>query len=74
MPLHILSGILHAAECGLLPDRMLRVGIRRLLKLRLREINRGNCEAWQTRLDEYLQDARTGPIAPVPGEGERTTL
>lgn len=62
----IIPGLMTAAERGWLPDPLLRLGIRRLLSQRLRDESRGNCEDWQDRLQQFLDEAGRGPIAHVP--------
>jgi len=57
---------LQAAKAGTLPDPLVRLGIRRLLKARLSEREQGGCEQQQQMLQEFLQMARSGPIADVP--------
>jgi cyclopropane-fatty-acyl-phospholipid synthase len=50
-------------EHGLLPDWLIRVGIRRLLVRRLREEGRGGLEATQQRLTQLVSQLRASPIA-----------
>ncbi len=50
------------AEAGLLPDALVRLGIRRMLAERLREVARSSPAARQAFLESCLQ----GPIALVP--------
>jgi cyclopropane-fatty-acyl-phospholipid synthase len=58
---------LRLAEAGLVPDALIRVGIRRMLRERLREIALPDADAAR-RADEVLFAAmRSGPIALVPG-------
>ena len=67
MVVHFLfARALQAAEAGALPDALVRVGIWRLLKARLREREQGGCEQQQSQLQSFLQAARSGPIAEVP--------
>ncbi|MFM7213357.1 MAG: SAM-dependent methyltransferase [Verrucomicrobiota bacterium] len=47
----------------LLPDPLLRLGIRRLLRERLREENRGGVEAQRRHLQSLIETLRTSPIA-----------
>ena len=51
------------AERGLLPDTLIRFGIRRLLRDRLRTESRGGCEAMQESMATLLEEMRRGPIA-----------
>jgi cyclopropane-fatty-acyl-phospholipid synthase len=48
---------------NVLPDRVLRFGIRRLLRQRLREENRGGIEAQADALRALIQELRSSPIA-----------
>jgi cyclopropane-fatty-acyl-phospholipid synthase len=50
-------------ERNLLPDRLIRFGIRRLLRERLREENRGSAERQQVALLALVEDLRRSPIA-----------
>jgi len=55
-----------AAEGGHLPDPVLRWGIRRLCRLRLREETRRDCELNHRILQEFVARLQTSPIALVP--------
>ena len=48
---------------GLLPDWLIRMGIRRLLRKRLRAEDRGSPEAQAAHLDRYVEALRASPIA-----------
>ncbi len=48
---------------GLLPDQLIRLGIRHLLRKRLEEENRGGLEATQERFNKLLETLRQSPIA-----------
>ena len=50
-------------EKNLLPDRLVRVGIRRLLAQRLREENKGGMEEQQAHLMALVADLKKSPIA-----------
>jgi cyclopropane-fatty-acyl-phospholipid synthase len=50
-------------DSGLLPDFLIRFGIRRLLKQRLREEARGGLEAVHQRFRDLLQTMNQGPVA-----------
>jgi cyclopropane-fatty-acyl-phospholipid synthase len=50
-------------ERGLLPDALVRAGIRRLLRERLREQKAGGIEAQRQRMARLLEHMRTSPIA-----------
>jgi cyclopropane-fatty-acyl-phospholipid synthase len=54
------------SEQGLLPDRVIRLGIRRLLTERLIEIQHNNCEAMSEAQYSFVQDMKLAPIALVP--------
>ncbi len=62
---------LRAAEWGWLPDWMLRLGIRMLLRARLREASRGGIEDQTGRLEHWVKVLRDSPIAPVPEAANR---
>lgn len=64
--LQLLNSAVHAAEKGRIPDRIVRVGIRRLLRQRLRSIGRDSCERRQERLRDFLEVCRRSPIAEIP--------
>jgi cyclopropane-fatty-acyl-phospholipid synthase len=53
-------------ERGLVPDALLRVGIRRLLKKRLKQVDNGNAEVNSERMKALLDEFSSGPIAIVP--------
>lgn len=50
-------------ERGLVPDGIVRAGIRRLLKQRLAVEEAGDCDAQNERLQEFLAACRQGPVA-----------
>ena len=50
-------------ERDLLPDSLVRFGIRRLLKARLREENQGSAEAQQRHLMKLIARLKLSPIA-----------
>jgi cyclopropane-fatty-acyl-phospholipid synthase len=50
-------------EKDLLPDFFIRAGIRRLLKQRLLDENKGDTEAQQEHLNKLLEELKTSPIA-----------
>lgn len=54
------------AEQGLLPDRLIRMGIRRLCRERLAECASGTHAERQARFASFVDGMRSGPIAPVP--------
>ncbi len=51
------------AERGLLPDRLVRAGIRRLNRKRLVREDRGDPEAQAAAYEAFLERLRTGPVA-----------
>ncbi len=50
-------------ERDLLPDWLLRAGIRRLIKMRLREEDKGDPESQQAHHMRYIEELRNSPIA-----------
>jgi len=57
---------LTAAETGRLPDAVIRIGIRRLLRQRLRSFGGGTCEERRERTRQFLADARSSVVAAHP--------
>ena len=57
----LLRGGMEMAERGAVPDALIRTGIRRLCRQRLREHER---DAAST--NRFIESMRSGPIAPVP--------
>jgi cyclopropane-fatty-acyl-phospholipid synthase len=53
-------------ERGLISDRILRFAIRKLLSRRLQEVTATNCEQQQQQFEQFLEMARSGPVADVP--------
>jgi len=60
------SGAIGWAEMGLLPDRVIRTGIRRLNRQRLDDIHAGNIEESCRELTAFIADMKKSQIAPVP--------
>ena len=56
-------GLIGLAERGLLPDWMIRAGIRRLCAQRLREERAADTTAAWSRFERCLDDLRAGPVA-----------
>ena len=56
-------GLLGLAERGLLPDALLRAGIRRLCEQRLAEELEGGVEAQSLRQRQRLEELRQSPLA-----------
>lgn len=54
-------------DTGLVPDRLLRAGIRRLLAARLREEDRGGLAEDQAHLMEWVEHLRSCPVAVETG-------
>ncbi|MCC5809161.1 MAG: class I SAM-dependent methyltransferase [Ectothiorhodospiraceae bacterium] len=50
-------------ERGIVPDMLVRAGIRRLLRQRLDESYAGNCEDWHARTRSLLLEMRKSPVA-----------
>lgn len=63
-----LSWSLRLLERDLLPDWLVRFGIRRLLRERLIEEDRGDPEAQQLHLSKLLERLRNSPIAINTGD------
>ncbi|MDB5106544.1 MAG: cfa 2 [Fibrobacteres bacterium] len=55
--------IMKLVEKGLVPDALIRFGIRRLLKDRLREEDKGPIEARTEALQGFIRGLKAGPIA-----------
>ena len=53
-------------EQGLVPDRVSRAGIRRLLKERIRELQPDNCEQVAARVTAFVDMMDGSPVAPLP--------
>ena len=53
-------------EQGLVPDRVVRAGIRRLLQQRLDEIESNDVAAAAERRDAFIEMMNQSPIAPIP--------
>ncbi len=52
-------------ERGLVPDVLVRTGIRRLLRKRLNDVDQGDCESNQSQLENLILEFNLGPIAPL---------
>jgi cyclopropane-fatty-acyl-phospholipid synthase len=57
---------LKLAENGMLPDSLVRAGIRKLLTSRLDEIFANDCETGVAKLSQFIQKMNQSDIAPVP--------
>lgn len=53
-------------EQGLVPDTVIRAGIRRLLKTRLAEIHAGEAAAGSVMTEAFIDDMRGAPLALLP--------
>ncbi|HKJ18604.1 MAG TPA: cyclopropane-fatty-acyl-phospholipid synthase family protein [Xanthomonadales bacterium] len=53
-------------ESGLIPDRVIRGGIRRLNRARLDQVSADSPEAFSTQLNQFVQKMNESEIAPVP--------
>jgi len=61
------SGIaINWAERGLVPDAVLRSGIRQLCRRRLDEINHPDCERTAAEMQQFLDKMKTAPTALLP--------
>ncbi len=58
-----MSLLSNMAEYGLLPDRLIRFGIRQLDRKRLREENTGNSVQQRQALDRFIAEMHQSPIA-----------
>ncbi|MDX1381663.1 MAG: cyclopropane-fatty-acyl-phospholipid synthase family protein [Xanthomonadales bacterium] len=58
--------ILEWTERGLVPDSVIRAGIRRLCRQRLRDIQAHDPDAAAARLETFVTAMNESPIAPVP--------
>jgi len=54
------------AEMGLVPDRVIRAGIRRLNRRRLEDIHAADLERSSREMSEFVAQMNTAEIAPVP--------
>ena len=60
------TGPIGWAEMGLLPDSLIRAGIRRLNRRRLEDINASDLERSGEELIQFVARMRTAEVAPVP--------
>ncbi len=58
-----MSLLIDMAESGLMPDRLIRFGIRRLDRKRLREENHGQSVLQRSALDSFISEMHQSPIA-----------
>lgn len=60
------SRVIDWAELGFLPDKAIRLGIRRLLKHRLTEIRASDCEAVASDKERFIEIMDASPVALLP--------
>jgi cyclopropane-fatty-acyl-phospholipid synthase len=60
------AGPIGWAEMGLLPDRLIRAGIRHLNRQRLKDINANDLERCGDQLTQFVANMRSADIAPLP--------
>ena len=53
-------------EQGLVPDRVIRAGVRRLLQQRIDELNTGDCEYAAAAVTSFVAMMDRSPVAPLP--------
>ncbi|MBA3696569.1 MAG: class I SAM-dependent methyltransferase [Methylotenera sp.] len=64
--MQLTSLAINLAEKGLVPDSVIRVGIKRLSQTRLEEISAGNCEIGARIQADFVAAMNVAPIALVP--------
>ncbi len=62
---------LNLAETGWLPDVVVRMGIRQLVRTRVQQLQRKNCEELQDSFEQFMEHSRNSPIALAPVESNR---
>ena len=62
----MINKLIDWTERGYVPDSLLRIGIRRLLKKRLAQADAGTPEANSSQTDSLVAEFDEGPIALVP--------
>lgn len=60
------STVLAWTEKGLVPDSVIRAGIRRLCRQRLKDINADDLEASSKRMETFVSRMNQSPVALVP--------
>jgi cyclopropane-fatty-acyl-phospholipid synthase len=60
------AAAVHWVEQGLVPDRVVRLGIRRVLKARLVEMRDGDAQATAALTQSFLDELRRAPLALLP--------
>ncbi len=71
MPDGAAPAVVNWVEQGLLPDRVLRLGIRRLLKARLAELHDDDAEATAELTQAFVAGMRTADIALLPDQANQ---
>jgi cyclopropane-fatty-acyl-phospholipid synthase len=61
-----MKSLIRLADLGLMPDQLIRAGIRGLHGRRLRSIPVGSTEAQLESLRRFLEEMRRSPVAPSP--------
>jgi cyclopropane-fatty-acyl-phospholipid synthase len=62
----LLTMMIDSMERGLVPDVLIRAGIRKLCARRLKQEDAGDCESRQAALGRFVASMKQGPVAPVP--------
>ena len=62
----MISQLINMTERGWMPDRLVRTGIRQLLRKRLAKVDLGDAAANELRFKELVAEFSQGPIALVP--------
>jgi cyclopropane-fatty-acyl-phospholipid synthase len=62
---HATNLAINWVEQGLVPDSVIRAGIRRLLKTRLSEIDAGDAEAASARMEAFIRSMSVAEMAPL---------
>lgn len=65
------AAVLSVVERGILPDTLVRTGIRALLRERLTEIGAGNCEMAGALTDAFVAEMDASPVALLPEQANR---
>lgn len=62
---------LNLAESGWLPDFVVRMGIRQLVRNHAQQLRRKNCEELQDSFEQFMDHCRNSPIALAPVESNQ---
>ena len=60
------AAAVHWVEQGRVPDRVVRLGIQRLLKARLAELSDGDAAATAALAEAFVAEMHDAPISPLP--------